>query len=156
MKGERRFMRSISLLILLIGLRSWLTAGELTIPSASISGGGSSASGAFSVRGTVGESTPAATPLAGGSFTLSEGFASRVAVLLTPGAPRLTLARTVTGFELSWPLPAEGFVLQETPVLATPTGWVNAAVSSVEQNGRHVVSLPAAGPPRFFRLFKAP
>jgi hypothetical protein len=145
-----------ALLTLLIAFKFSLPAGELTIPSSSIGGGGSRAGGSFSVHGGVGETSPAAPVLAGGSFSVSGGFASRIALVFTPGAPRLTLSRTPGGYEISWPLPADGFVLQETSALSapSPTGWTNAIVSPVDQEGRRIVSLPAVGPIRFFRLLR--
>ena len=122
-------------LVLLVAPSNCISAGELTIPSSSIGGGGSSTGGSFSVS----------------------GFLSTIAIVSTADAPKLTLKRSASGYEVSWPLPADGFVLQETPSLAS-TGaiaWANSSVSFTEEEGRRTVILPANGPVRYFRLIKA-
>ena len=143
------------ILVLLVSARV-LPAGELTLPTARIGGGGTSAGGAFTVRGKLGEPSPAGTVLSGDAFTVSGGFVSLITVVLTPEAPKLTLKRTATGYEISWPLPAEGFVLEETSALASSgsSNWTNSIVSPTDLDGRRFINLPPNGVRRYFRLNK--
>jgi hypothetical protein len=146
--------RALFLIFLLWSLATSGVAADLTLPSARIGGGGTSTGGSFTVRGKLSEPSPAGTAFSGGSFTVTGGVVSTVALVLTPGAPRLTLQRAGSGFELSWPLPAPGFVLQEAAALVNggATHWTNSTASFTDLGGRRIVHLPPNGPRRFFRL----
>jgi hypothetical protein len=148
-------MRAGVIVQILLGLLvGSVLAGDLTLPSARIGGGGTSTGGSFTVRGKLSEPSPADTTFSGGSFTVTGGVVSTIALVFTPDAPRLTLRRTAGGYELSWPLPAPGYVLQEAAALAHDgaTAWTNSTASYTDQNGRRTVHLPPNGPRRFFRL----
>jgi hypothetical protein len=146
--------RALFLIFLLWSLATSGVAADLTLPSARIGGGGTSTGGSFTVRGKLSEPSPAGTTFSGGSFTVTGGVVSTVALVFTPDAPRLTLQRTVGGYELSWPLPAPGYVLQEAAALANDgaTAWINSTATYTDLNGRRIVHLPPNGPRRFFRL----
>lgn len=148
---------STKMLILATFSCSSLVAGELGVFPVALGGGGTSAGGSFAVSGKVGEPTHADTVLSGGGFTVSGGFATVIAIVPMPGAPKLTLKQTSTGYEISWPLPAEGFLLQETPTLGSggASAWTNSIVTPTDESDRRVVTLPANGPRRFFRLNKS-
>jgi hypothetical protein len=68
---------------------------------------------------------------------------------LTP-APALTISRSGDSIRLTWPVAADGFVLEETQVQST--GWTNSAVPVVLQGNEHVAAIPAAGTAKFYRL----
>ena len=76
-------------------------------------GGGTSAGGAFSDSGTVGQ-PEAGAALTGGNFTLAGGYWAFLAAVPMPGAPLLTIALTATNtVAISWRSPSTGFVLQQ-------------------------------------------
>jgi hypothetical protein len=78
-------------------------------------GGGTSTGGVYSVSGTIGQ--PDAGAMVGGNFTLQGGFWGVIAAVQTEGAPYLTVTRTNNALIVSWPLPAEGWVLEWTNAL---------------------------------------
>jgi hypothetical protein len=76
-------------------------------------GGGTSTGGVYSVSGTIGQPDATTTTMTGGPYSLAGGFWAIYAVQ-TPGAPYLTITRSNTTVIVSWPLPAEGWVLEWT------------------------------------------
>jgi len=103
-----------------------LARGQYTIDWSTIDGGGgASTGGVYSVSGTIGQ--PDAGAMSGGIYTLAGGFWGLVAVVQTPGAPVLTVTRAVTNsLTISWPLPADGWVLEQTPTLSgNPPPWTD-------------------------------
>jgi hypothetical protein len=116
------------------------------------SGGGSSAGGAISISGTIGQ--PDAGPvLNGGPFSLLGGFWSGFAV----SAPRpvLSIRRVGSNVVLSWPYPSTGFVLQQTPNLnGSGAGWTLLTQTPVLVGPNLQVTLPPTGVATFFRLAK--
>jgi len=113
-------------------------------------GGGSSAAGAFSLIGTIGQ-PDASGMLTGGSFSLTGGFWS---VVPSAGAPRLTAYLTnLNRIVISWPSPSTGFTLQQAATLA-PFNWGTPS-ETVTDNGmnKFIIVNPPTGN-RFYRLFK--
>jgi hypothetical protein len=110
-------------------------------------GGGSSAGGAYSISGTVGQHD-AGGPMTGGTFSLNGGFWTLFAVQ-TPGAPRLTILPGGPGLAtISWAPGTPGFVLQESPTVS-PASWSNSPTGPTNP-----VSVPATSATKFYRLFK--
>src|SRR2546425_4027725 len=109
--------------ILLAGLILSITAAAVHAQSYTIDwftidgGGGTSTGGLYSVSGTVGQ--PDAGRMSGGNYTLDGGFWSVIAIQ-TPGAPLLSVTNSAGTVVVSWLKPAEGFVLDQTPALASP------------------------------------
>ncbi|MBI2926535.1 MAG: hypothetical protein HYY24_12640 [Verrucomicrobia bacterium] len=114
-------------------------------------GGGTSTGGSYTLTGTIGQ--PESGVLGGGSFELSGGFLSLVAIIQTPGGPDLVIQQTGGDVRISWPAPSLGFVLQETAALGT-VAWADASFAVSEIKGRKTVTLPASDGTRFFRLIK--
>jgi hypothetical protein len=114
-------------------------------------GGGTGTGGMFAVSGTVGQ--PDAGNMSGGSFSLTGGFWSLIAVQM-PDAPRLMISFTSTNTALvSWPSPSTGWSPQQNTNLNT-TNWA-APFETVNDNG--MIKFMLVNPPtgnRFFRLFK--
>ena len=117
-------------------------------------GGGTSTGGVYSVTGTIGQ--PDAGAMSGGPFTLQGGFWSVVAVQ-TEGAPRLSVVQTSANVTIYWPLPATGFVLDQTSALASPpatNAWTQVPFP-YQTNATHIfISVPPPGGPRYYRLRK--
>lgn len=114
-------------------------------------GGGTSTGGVYSVSGTIGQPDASTTTMTGGSYSLTGGFWSLYAVQ-TPGAPLLTITRTLTNSAvISWPFPSTGWNLQQNSNLAT-TNWGTPS-EMVTNNG--TVNFIIVGPPagnRYYRL----
>jgi len=87
------------------------------------SGGGTSAGGAFTVNGTIGQ--PDAGTMAGGTFGISGGFWSVSSSAAISGPPTLKISLTTTNTAIvSWPNPSLGFYLQQNTNVLTAAGWV--------------------------------
>ena len=115
-------------------------------------GGGISTGGAYSLRGTIGQSD--AGMMTGGNFQIAGGFWGLVAPVQAVGAPLLTLNHSGGGtLTICWPLPANGFVLDQTSALdGAPTPWAPVAFP-YHTNATHItVSVPAPAGNRFYRL----
>jgi hypothetical protein len=70
--------------------------------------------------------------------------------------PEVALAVSLAAgqLEISWPVPADGFVLETTSSLAPPAQWVPVSDPAVVLNGRMTVSTSISASPHFYRLHK--
>jgi len=117
-------------------------------------GGGTSTGGVYSVSGTIGQ-PDAGAPMTGGQYSLTGGFWSLYAVQ-TPGAPPLSIAHTTTNtVVVSWPLPADGWILEQVGSLAgSPPPWTQI-LPPYQTNTTEawvIVTVPAGN--KFYRLRK--
>jgi hypothetical protein len=128
---------------------------QYSIDSSTIDGGGgTSTGGVYTVSGTIGQ--PDAGMMSGGTYTLSGGFWGIVTAVQTPGAPWLTVVRTSTNtVVVSWPLPADGWVLESINVLpAVAAPWPQVA-PPYQVNGANLQFVEPLKPGnRFYRLRK--
>ena len=116
-------------------------------------GGGTSSNGDYLVTGTIGQ--PDAGTSSNGVYTLTGGFWSIVAVVQTPGAPRLSIARSNNAVIVSWPLPAPGWVLDETTTLSgTPIPWAQVSPPYQTNATQSCIALPSPAANKFYRLRK--
>lgn len=112
-------------------------------------GGGASTGGGFTLAGTIGQPDAGATT--GSGFALASGFWSVFAVQ-TPGGPRLSVARQGADVRVFWPLPATGYLLDQS---LTVTGTWSQVAFPYTTNATEIsitVSEPATN--RFYRLRK--
>ncbi|MBK9138951.1 MAG: hypothetical protein IPM17_09350 [Verrucomicrobia bacterium] len=119
-------------------------------------GGGTSTGGVYSVTGTIGQ-LDAGPVVSGGPFTLIGGFWSVIAAVQTPGAPYLTVFRTVTNtVVVSWPLAgAEGWVLEATNVLPSVAAPWPVIPPPYPTNGSNLQFIePTPDGSKFYRLRK--
>jgi len=135
---------------------AWANAqsgGQFNLSWSTMDGGGGSSSGAqFTVSGTAGQ--PDAGTLSGGNFKLEGGFWSGVTVTQITGGPVLKISLLGNGFAvLSWPLSAEGYLLEEAVALSG-AAWTNTPQSIVDLPTGHTVTVPASGVIKVFRLRK--
>jgi hypothetical protein len=116
-------------------------------------GGGTSTGGVYSMSGTIGQ--PDAGRLTGASYTLEGGFWGFVGALQTPGAPLLTVERTVNGVRVFWPAATSGFVLEESGAVAGPgVSWSNV-VESYQTNATQIsITIPDPMGMKVYRLRK--
>ena len=150
-------MKTISILALLA--TGGLTAhAQYAINWSKIAGGGglNSTGGVYAVSGTIGQ-PDASGALTGGVYAVSGGFWPGVNLVQTPGAPLLA-AQSLGGgnVRIFWPLPATGFVLDQTTALATSPAtsvWSQVAFP-YQTNATHIsITVPSAAN-KFYRLRK--
>ena len=116
-------------------------------------GGGTSTNGQYSLSGTIGQ--PDAGVMSGGNFTLQGGFWGVVAAIQTPGAPLLSITRTNSLVTVSWPVPADGFMLEQTNRLTGLPGPWPPVISGYATNSANIsVTVPASTGNLYFRLHK--
>jgi hypothetical protein len=120
-------------------------------------GGGTSSGGSYTLSGTIGQ-PDAGGPMVGGSYSLTGGFWSIVSAIQTPGAPFLTVTRNANGsVSISWAQPAEGFLLDQSGVLATPASaipWSQVGFPYQTNGGNISITVPAPAGNRYYRLRK--
>ncbi len=116
-------------------------------------GGGTSTGGVYSITGTIGQ--PDVGTMSGGNFTLVGGFWGIVAAVQRPGAPWLTVTRTNTTVVVSWPLPAEGWVLEWTNALPRVAAPWPQLLPPYQTNGPNLqFTEPSPAGNKFYRLHK--
>jgi hypothetical protein len=148
-----------ALVTVVVGLIGWNAAAQnfqmdwFTVDG----GGGTSTGGVYCVTGTIGQ--PDAGTMRGGSFTLVGGFWGVIAAVQTPGAPYLTITLNpqLSTLNVSWPAPAEGWLLEGTNVLTGAAGpWTPVPLPYQTNNG--VISVNFTNTPpvgnQFYRLHK--
>jgi hypothetical protein len=113
-------------------------------------GGGTSTGGVYAVSGTIGQ-PDAGVAMTGGSYSLTGGFWSLIAVVQTPGLPNLTIAfvgpNSVT---VSWPNTGS-YTLQTNNNLST-SNWPGYGGTINNSNGTNSVTLTPPAGNLFFRL----
>jgi hypothetical protein len=121
-------------------------------------GGGTSTGGVYSVSGTVGQ--PDAGAMSGGNYTLQGGFWGVIAAVQTPGAPLLTITLNspLSTINVSWPAPAQGWVLERTNALPSVAVASWPLVPQPYQTNAGTISVMFTNSPplgnQFFRLHK--
>lgn len=151
-------MKTLLSLVLLTTLTATASAQMYRVPWFKVAGGGGTSTGSvYSVSGTIGQADARATAMTGGPFSVTGGFWALYAVQ-TPGAPLLSIEQVPTGVRVFWPLPATGFVLDESMALAaTPpaTVWSLVPLATYETNATHVsITVQPATGSTFYRLRK--
>ena len=118
-------------------------------------GGGTSTNGQYSLSGTIGQ--PDAGTMSGGPFTLQGGFWGIVTAVQTPGAPLLSVTNAGPQIVVSWPAPADGWLLERTNVLNGAASPWPQVPPPYQTNGSVIsVTIPNSPPTGswFFRLHK--
>ena len=118
-------------------------------------GGGTSTGGVYSVSGTIGQ--PDAGTMSAGNYSLVGGFWGIVAAVQTPDAPLLSVERLGGNVRVFWPLPATGFVLDQTAALASPPAaiaWAQVPFPYQTNATQISITVPAPTGNKFYRLRK--
>jgi hypothetical protein len=131
------------------------------VPWWTVDGGGGISSGSgFEVAGTIGQ-PDAASPLAGGCWSVDPGFWGEYAVIATPGAPALRIRLiSPTYVRVSFTPGCGDWILQRAATLNTEppaTAWADDPPGELIPVGDELVRdfhLPSWGPRLFFRLRK--
>jgi len=138
---------------------AWLTAAsaaDYAISWWTTDGGGSqSTGGVYCVTGTIGQ-PDAGGPLTNRQYSVTGGFWAVVAALPTPGAPLLSVMRTETNtVVVSWPAPAEGWLLHATTDLVTGGSVWTEIPPPYETIGNNLFfTEPAPVGNKFYRLHR--
>ena len=148
-------MLPLSVLLSCLALGGTAHGQSYSIPWFTIDGGGgTSTGGVFSVSGTIGQ--PDAGAMSGGVYSLVGGSWGGITVLQTPGAPQLSITNAGTVVVVSWPRPADGFVLDRTFALTAPPtviSWNLVSASQYQTNATSIfVPVALSGEKQFFRL----
>jgi hypothetical protein len=133
---------------LLLATKSGL-AQQFSIDWYKIAGGGGSAGGNYSVGGTIGQHD-ASDAMSGGSYSLTGGFWSIVAVP-TPGVPNLVIQYlSPNSVKVSWPNTGS-YTLRQNNDLST-SNWAASVYSITTANGTNSVTITPPAGNLFFRL----
>jgi len=89
--------------------------------------------------------------MSGGSYSLTGGFWSILAVLQTAGSPLLTITRAGSQATISWSSSATGFMLQQSSTLL-PNSWLTSTNTLTTNGGTISISVPATSGYQYFRL----
>lgn len=143
MKTSRQLAATLAILAVLAVAQ----AQNYTIDWSKIAGGGgTSTGGVYAVSGTIGQ-PDAGGPMTNGQYSVTGGFWVLPIAVQTTNAPTLQIVSAAPGFAtVSWTPPTPGFTLQSSASLS-PASWANAGTNNP-------VTVPAAGPARFYRLLK--
>jgi hypothetical protein len=137
-------------LAMLLGLGASSLAQSYSIDWYKIAGGGgTSTGGVYAVSGTIGQHD-AGRAMTGGSYSLTGGFWSLVAVVQTPGAPALNISRSGSTVTVYWQ-DVSGWSLQQKSNLAVTNGW-SASGGVTTSNGTNYLNLTSPTGNMFFRL----
>ncbi len=112
-------------------------------------GGGTSTGGTYQVAGTIGQ-PDASGAMTGGSYSLTGGFWSLIAVEQTPGAPLLTITHSGNSVTVSWP-DTGSYTLQQNASLAGGS-WTTSGYSITTSNGTNSITVTSPAGNLFFRL----
>jgi hypothetical protein len=113
-------------------------------------GGGTSTGGTYQVSGTIGQ-PDASGLMSGGSYSLTGGFWSLIAVVQTAGLPKLCIAHSGYSVIVSWPNTGS-YTLQTNNNLVTAPGW-NAYGGTVNtSSGTNSITISPPTGKLFFRL----
>lgn len=132
--------------------------GGFSIEWFTLDGGGGTTgnkAGGFTVQGTIGQTDPGTA--CAGPFNLQGGFWGLYGVIQTPGAPFLTISRLANGdLRVAWPLPAAGWVLDESTALGqAPDPWSLVPEATYQSDATHrFVIIPQPTGNRFYGLRK--
>lgn len=113
-------------------------------------GGGVSTGGTYQVSGTIGQ-PDAGGPMSGGSYSLTGGFWSLVAVVQSGGLPNLSIAHSGNSVIVSWPNTAS-CTLQTNNNLATVPGWKAYGGTVSTSSGTNSITISPPTGKLFFRL----
>ena len=115
-------------------------------------GGGTSTNGQYSLSGTIGQQD-ASTAMTGGTYSLTGGFWSLIALLQTPGAPNLSIMRSGNSVIVSW-LNTGSYILQQNSNLATAAAWATSGFPVTTNSPVGTKSITNTSPTGnlFFRL----
>jgi len=141
----------ILLIISLLLVAASANAQQYSMDWYKISGGGGTSTGAtYQVTGTIGQ-PDAGGAMSGGSYSLTGGFWSLIAVVQTARLPNLTITHSGNSVIVSWP-DTGSYTLQQNANLAVPSGWAPTGYQINTANGTNSITITPPTGNLFFRL----
>ena len=141
----------ILLIISLLLVAASANAQQYSMDWYKISGGGGTSTGAtYQVTGTIGQ-PDAGGAMSGGSYSLTGGFWSLIAVVQTARLPNLTITHSGNSVIVSWP-DTGSYTLQQNANLAVPSGWAPTGYQINTANGTNSITITPSTGNLFFRL----
>ena len=104
----------------------------------------------YAVSGTIGQ--PDAGKMSGGNFTIDGGFWGIIAAVQTPDGPLLSVERLGSAVRVYWPLPATGFLLDQS--LTVTGAWSQVSFPYTTNATQISITVPAPAGNKFYRLRK--
>jgi hypothetical protein len=152
--GRWRMAKLLFCFILLPSAFSLRVSGQsYSIDWYKIAGGGGTSTGeTYQVTGTIGQ-PDAGVAMSGGSYSLTGGFWSLIAVVQTAGLPNLSIAQSGNSVIVSWPNTGS-YTLQQNANLALVNGWATSGYSISTSNGTNSITITSPTGNLFFRLAK--
>ena len=143
------------ILSLLVSLAAYVGVAQYSINWFKIAGGGATGTnGQYSLSGTIGQHD-ASGLMTNGQYSVTGGFWVLPVAVQTPGAPALTVTHSNTAVVVSWPSPAEGWLLHATTNLVSAGSVWTEIPGPYSSNGANLqfTELVPAGN-KFYRLHK--
>jgi len=149
--AQSKTWRIFGALLTFLALTISIRAQTYSIDWYKIAGGGGTSTGAtFQVSGTIGQ-PDASVAMSGGSYSLTGGFWSLIAVVQTAGLPNLTISHSGNSVIISWPNTGS-YTLQQNANLALANGWTTSGYSISTSNGTNSITITSPTGGLFFRL----
>jgi len=127
--------------------------GQYSLKSSSLSTvGGKSSGGNYSVSSAIG-TTGAGATASGGNYSVTSSPWS-LAIVETPGAPKLGIAAASGTVRITWPSPSTGWVLQQNTNSVRSVNWSNVTATFQDDGTTKTLILNPPTGNRFYRLFK--
>jgi hypothetical protein len=114
--------------------------------------GSKSTGGSYSVSSAIG-TTGAGATASGGGYSVTPSPWS-VAVVETPGAPKLGIAAAGAAVKVTWPSPSTGWLLQQNTNSVSSVNWSNVTATIQDDGTTKVLIVNPPTGNRFYRLFK--
>ncbi len=147
---KSKFALTLSLAVGLLAIVRPASAQTFSIDWHTIGGGGrTSTGGVFAVSGTVGQPDASGQSMTNGTFSLTGGFWS-IFTVPTSDAPLLSVERQGTAVRVFWPLPATGFVLDQS--LTVTGAWSQVSFPYTTNATDISISVPAPTGSKYYRL----
>jgi len=141
----------ILLIISLLLVAASANAQQYSMDWYKISGGGGTSTGAtYEVTGTIGQ-PDAGGAMSGGSYSLTGGFWSLIAVVQTARLPNLTITHSGNSVIVSWP-DTGSYTLQQNANLAATGSWATSGYTVTTANGTNSITITPPTGNLFFRL----
>ena len=152
MKGFKHSITIMAILILGVGVG---IPQNFTLDSFTIDGGGGESSGGpYTVSGTIGQPDPGESSRK--PYAMAGGFWGLFGSFQSPGAPEMSISydSALDQLTVSWTLPAEGWVLNESATLGLGgSPWQEVPPASYQSNATHrFVTVSSPTGIGFFRL----
>jgi hypothetical protein len=136
-----------------LALLTELSFGQYSIRAWTVSSGGTSSGGIYSVSAAVGPSNT--RPINGGDYSVKASTWSLYGIVPVIGAPALRIVRADENTALIlWPSSSTGWKLQERPIIGSSANWSDVTDQPILLKDENTVRVPVLAGAHYFRLQK--